>query len=113
MCVNEIEIEELTQIVNSSRANYIGRQLATKLRDEVPPKQVKIVIQAKVGGKVLARENIKALRKDVTAKCYGGDQTRKKKLLKAQSEWKKKMYLTSKIEISKDVLINVIRKEDK
>ena len=91
----------------------LSRKLVTKLRDEVPPKQFKIAIQAKVGGKILARENIKALRKDVTAKCYGGDQTRKLKLLKNQAESKRRMRETAKIEISKDVLINVIRKEER
>ena len=97
--------------MNQSRASQISRKLVEKLRDEVPQKQFMIAIQAKVGGKILARETIKALRKDVTAKCYGGDQTRKQKLLKNQAESKKRMRLTSKIEISKDVLINVLRKE--
>jgi len=101
----------LTQIVNQTRAAQISRKLVEKLRDEVPQKQFKIAIQAKVGGKILARETIKALRKDVTAKCYGGDQTRKLKLLKNQAEGKRKMRANAKIEISKDVLINVLRKE--
>ena len=101
----------MTQIVNQTRAAQISRKLVEKLRDEVPQKQFKIAIQAKVGGKILARETIKALRKDVTAKCYGGDQTRKLKLLKNQAEGKRKMRANAKIEISKDVLINVLRKE--
>lgn len=97
--------------MNQTRAAQISRKLVEKLRDEVPQKQFKIAIQAKVGGKILARETIKALRKDVTAKCYGGDQTRKLKLLKNQAEGKRKMRANAKIEISKDVLINVLRKE--
>lgn len=111
ICLNDIEIEELTQIVHRSRASSISRILVEKLRDEIPSKQFKIAIQAKVGGKILARENIKAMRKDVTAKCYGGDQTRKLKLLREQAEGKKKMRENAKIEISKDVLINILRKE--
>ncbi len=97
--------------MHSSRAGTISRRLVEKLRDEIPPKQFKIAIQAKAGGRILARENIKALRKDVTAKCYGGDQTRKKKLLKAQNEHKRMLRSISKIEVSKNVLINILRKE--
>lgn len=101
----------MTQIVNKTRVGQISRRLVEKLRDEVPQKQFIIAIQAKVGGKIIARETIKALRKDVTAKCYGGDQTRKTKLLKQQAEGKRRMRASSKIEISKNVLINVLRKE--
>ena len=101
----------MTQIVNASRASLISRKLCLKLRDEVPQKPFIIAIQAKVGQKILARETIKALRKDVTAKCYGGDQTRKRKLLANQAEGKRRMRASSKIEISKNVLINVLRKE--
>ncbi|CAF0708288.1 unnamed protein product [Brachionus calyciflorus] len=111
ICLNDIEIEELTQIVHRQRAGAISRVLVEKLRDEIPQKQFKIAIQAKIGGKILARENIKAMRKDVTAKCYGGDQTRKLKLLREQAEGKKRIRETAKIEISKDVLINILRKE--
>lgn len=111
ICLNDIEVEELTQIVTASRAQQIARKLCVKLRDEVPQKPFMIAIQAKVGEKIIARESIRALRKDVTAKCYGGDQTRKKKLLIEQAEGKRRMRATSKIEISKNVLINVLRKE--
>jgi len=111
ICLNDIEVEELTQIVNKSRVNQISRKLVEKLRDEVPQKQFIIAIQAKVGGRIIARETIKALRKDVTAKCYGGDQTRKTKLLKQQAEGKRRMRASSKIEINKNVLINILRKE--
>lgn len=110
ICLNDVEIEELTQIVHRKRAGAIGRALVEKLRDQIPPKQFKIAIQAKIGGKILARENIKAMRKDVTAKCYGGDQTRKLKLLRQQAEGKKRIRETAKIEISKNVLINILRK---
>lgn len=82
-----------------------------KLKDEVPQKQFMIAIQAKLGKRIIARETIKPYRKDVTAKCYGGDQTRKRKLLAQQAEGKRRMRETSKIEISKNVLINVLRKE--
>ncbi len=111
VCLNEIEVEELTQIVNAERVDKLSRRLVVKLRDEVPQKQFMIAIQAKVGNRIVARETIKAMRKDVTAKCYGGDQTRKKKLLLQQAEGKRRMRATSKIEISKNVLINVLRKQ--
>jgi GTP-binding protein LepA len=111
VCLNDIEIEELTQIVHRTRAGQISRRLVEKLRDEVPPKQFKIAIQAKIGERILAREDIKAMRKDVTAKCYGGDRTRKMKLLKNQAESKRRIRDSAKIEISKDVLINILRKE--
>jgi translation elongation factor EF-4 len=111
VCLNDQEVEELTQIVHTSRANQISRRLVEKVKDEVPPKQFKIAIQAKVNNKILARENLKAMRKDVTAKCYGGDQTRKIKLLKAQSDHKRLLRQISKIEVSKNVLINILRKK--
>lgn len=105
ICLNDIEVEELTQIVNRSRADQISRRLCIKLRDEVPQKQFMIAIQAKLGKRIIARETIKAMRKDVTAKCYGGDQTRKKKLLINQAESKKRMRASSKIEITTYKLI--------
>lgn len=101
ICLNDIEIEELTQIVHKTRASQISRILVQKLRDEIPTKQFKIAIQAKVGGKILARENIKAMRKDVTAKCYGGDQTRKLKLLREQAEGKKKLETRLRLRLAK------------
>jgi translation elongation factor EF-4 len=109
--LNDEPAEELTQIVHGSRAQTIGRQLVEKLLVQVPPKNFKIAIQAKVGGKILARETVKAMRKDVTAKCYGGDQTRKRKLLKQQSESKKKLRESSTVHLSKNVLINILKKD--
>ena len=108
--LNDTLVDELTQIVHARRASVIGRRLAEKLRDEIPQKQFMIAIQAKVGGKILARESIRAMRKDVTAKCYGGDQTRKQKLLKNQAEGKRKMRLLAKISVTKDVFIRVLKK---
>jgi GTP-binding protein LepA len=80
-CLNGEAVDALTFLVHESRAISFARSYCTKLKDLLPPQLFKIAIQGKVGGKVIAREDIKALRKDVTAKCYGGDVSRKRKLL--------------------------------
>ena len=82
-----------------------------KLSKSLPRQQFHVAIQAAVGSKTLARSNLKALRKDVTAKCYGGDQTRKQKLLKLQAKGKAEMKSVANIEISKDVFVNLLRKK--
>ncbi len=108
--LNDDDIDELTQIVHTTRVNQIARRLVEKLKQEVPRELFKIAVQAKVGARVIARETIPAFRKDVTAKCYGGDQTRKKKLLKQQAEGMKRLREIGKIRLSKDVFINVLKK---
>ena len=94
-----------------SNFSSTGKALVEKLSKSLPRQQFSVAIQAAVGSKILARSNLKALRKDVTAKCYGGDQTRKQKLLKLQAKGKAEMKSVANIEISKDVFVNLLRKK--
>ncbi|XP_049287749.1 translation factor GUF1 homolog, mitochondrial [Anopheles funestus] len=103
-------VEELCTITHTSKAQSHARQLVLKLKELIPRQMVQIAIQAVVGGKVLARETIKAYRKDVTAKLYGGDVTRRMKLLKQQSEGKKKMRSIANINVPRDTFINVLKR---
>ncbi|RUS70058.1 hypothetical protein EGW08_022183 [Elysia chlorotica] len=108
--LNDKDVEELTMICHVSRARETARKVCLKLKDTVPRQQFVISIQAKVNQKVIARENIKAYRKDVTAKCYGGDISRKTKLLKRQAEGKKRLRKIGNIDVPKDAFIKVLRK---
>lgn len=108
--LNGREVDELTQITHATRARTVAKRMVNKLKEAIPPQLFEIVIQAKVGAKVMARENIKATRKDVLAKCYGGDITRKMKLLKRQAEGKKKMRRIGNIDIPKEAFINVLKR---
>ncbi|XP_067638839.1 translation factor waclaw, mitochondrial-like isoform X4 [Eurosta solidaginis] len=108
--LNGRPVEELCRIVHVTKANSIAREMVTKLHELVPRQMVQIAIQACVGGKVLARETLKAYRKDVTAKLYGGDVTRRMKLLKQQAEGKKKMRMFANIRIPNETFINVLKR---
>lgn len=112
LCVmlNGQEVNELSSIVHYSKAQLYARQLVLKLKELIPRQMVHIAIQASVGSKVLAREDIKPYRKDVTAKLYGGDVTRRKKLLKQQSEGKKKMRAIANINVPRETFINVLKR---
>ncbi|XP_064538886.1 translation factor waclaw, mitochondrial-like isoform X2 [Drosophila montana] len=108
--LNGRPIEELCRIVHASKATGVARQMVHKLKDLIPKQMVQIAIQACVGSKVLARETIKAYRKDVTAKLYGGDVTRRMKLLKQQSEGKKKMRMFANIRVPHETFIDVLKR---
>jgi GTP-binding protein LepA len=110
--INHEDIDALSFIVHADSAYSKGRRMCEKLKDEIPRQLFEIPIQAAIGGKIIARETVKAMRKDVLAKCYGGDISRKKKLLEKQKEGKKRMRQFGNVEVPQQAFMSILKLDD-